>query len=392
MQILETHRVSIADLLKKELATDVITMLNDALNEGYSFADVISMLDEQGYKVVIHPVMDEEDDDEEEDAPETAPEAPESDLEDSMIARFTQALRMALGMEKAAEIPTTFDPPAGVQAAAKRAQGWVEDGHAGDGFTAVGRARMGQLAGGRAVSLAVIKKMYAYFARHGVNRDGSFDLVDGKPTPWRVAWDAWGGDAGRNWVEGIYDRYEMKKAFEDEAEEIEDLTKGTGAHSFAQAEDGDNCAECKQGKDNWRHVVKAEGADAVISKAIGEKRFTLAPMYIPDTLDAHGEWTDADELQNAVWEYVRSGDRRIRLQHQREIVAGEWVEVMSLPYPMSVPMYKGDGTIEERTYPAGTVFLGVIWEEWAWDAVKSGTLSGYSIGGRTDRVMEELEQ
>jgi hypothetical protein len=137
-------------------------------------------------------------------------------------------------------------------------------------------------------------------------------------------------------------------------------------------------------------LVKDAGAEAVISKAIGEKRYTLAPMYVPNTLDAHGEWTDPDELQNAVWNYVRSGDRRIRLQHNRDIVAGEWVEVMQIPYPMNVPMYKGDGSIEERTYPAGTVFLGVIWEPWAWEAVKNGTLSGYSIGGRTERVLEEM--
>lgn len=384
MEILSTHRVAIADLLQKELDADVVAMLNDALNEGYAFADVVAMLGEAGYQVAIKPVMDDEEDDEEEMQPQSV-------VEDSVLARFTEALRVSLGLDKAAEVPVTFDAPKGVQDAAKRAQGWVADGYAGDGFTDVGRARMAQLAGGRAISLAVVKKMYAYFARHGVNRASSWDLEDGKPTAWRVAWDAWGGDAGRNWVEGLYDRYELKKAFSDDAEVEEVAEKAVPPHSFKQAEDGDNCAECKQKKDNWRHLVKSEGTESVIAKEVGEKRFTLAPMYIPDTLDAHGEWTDADELQKAVWEYVRSGDRRIRLQHNRDVVAGEWVECMQIPYPMNVPMYKGDGSIQERTYPAGTVFLGVIWEPWAWELVKSGTLSGYSIGGRTERVMAEMD-
>ena len=55
-------------------------------------------------------------------------------------------------------------------------------------------------------------------------------------------------------------------------------------------------------------------------------------------------------------------------------------------------MYKGDGAIENREYPAGTVFLGVIWEEWAWELVKTGKVSGYSIGGRTERVMAEMPE
>jgi hypothetical protein len=66
-----------------------------------------------------------------------------------------------------------------------------------------------------------------------------------------------------------------------------------------------------------------------LQKAEGDKRYTLGAMYIPDMEDAHGEWTDSEELQRAVWDYVRSNDRRIRLQHNRDVVAGEWVEVMA---------------------------------------------------------------
>ena len=50
-----------------------------------------------------------------------------------------------------------------------------------------------------------------------------------------------------------------------------------------------------------------------VQKAEGDKRYTLGAMYIPDMEDAHGEWTDAEELQTAVWTYVRSNDRRVRL-------------------------------------------------------------------------------
>lgn len=142
-------------------------------------------------------------------------------------------------------------------------------------------------------------------------------------------------------------------------------------------------------------VAKAVG-DFEVSKADGEERFTLGPMYIPDRLDAHSEWTDADELQKAVWDYVKSGDRRIRLQHDRDEVAGEWVEVMTWPYEVAVPMMKknasGDDSHEETTFPANTVFLGVKWKPWAWELIKSGKIRGYSIGGRAERLYVDLEE
>ena len=133
-------------------------------------------------------------------------------------------------------------------------------------------------------------------------------------------------------------------------------------------------------------------ADFNVSKAVDERQFTLGPMYIPNTMDAHNEWTDDDELQQAVWKYVQSGDRRIRLQHNRDVVAGEWVEIMTLPYPTQVPMMKADGTTEPINFPKNTVFLGVIWDDWAWDKIKKGEIRGYSIGGRAERMYVDLEQ
>ena len=128
-----------------------------------------------------------------------------------------------------------------------------------------------------------------------------------------------------------------------------------------------------------------------ISKAEGEKRYTLGAMYIPDMEDAHGEWTSSDELQRAVWDYVRSNDRRIRLQHERDVVAGEWVEVMTFPYSLTVPIKTAEGEEKEHTYPPNTVFLGVIWEPWAWKMVTEGKIRGYSIGGKAERLFVDME-
>ena len=138
-------------------------------------------------------------------------------------------------------------------------------------------------------------------------------------------------------------------------------------------------------------IVKAaakELSDAnveLLHKADNEHRFTLGPWYIPDRYDAHGEWTDADELQKSLWEYVKSGDRGIRLQHNKDIVAGEWLEAMSFPVPVTIGMTK-DANSKQVEYPAGTVFLGVQWKPWAWELVKAGKIQGFSIGGAAARI------
>ena len=128
-----------------------------------------------------------------------------------------------------------------------------------------------------------------------------------------------------------------------------------------------------------------------LQKAEGEKRYTLGAMYIPNLEDAHGEWTDGEELQRAVWDYVRTDDRRIRLQHNRDVVAGEWVEVMAFPHSLTVPITTPDGKEEQHTYPPNTVFLGVIWEPWAWEMVREGKIRGYSIGGKAERLFVDME-
>ena len=129
----------------------------------------------------------------------------------------------------------------------------------------------------------------------------------------------------------------------------------------------------------------------LLAKAMDdEKRYTLAPWYVPDVLDAHDEWTDKEEVQRAFWDYLKRDDRSIRLQHNMDIIAGEWVEGLTWPHAVTVPIKHPDGDTE-ITFPAGTPFLGVIWEPWAWQLIKDGEIRGLSIGGRGRRMEADPE-
>jgi len=103
-----------------------------------------------------------------------------------------------------------YVPPQAVRTAAQRAIEWIDNGLAGDGFTRVGRTRAGQLAQGESVSIETLKRMKSFFSRHQVDKKalGFSRGEKGFPSGGRVAWDAWGGDAGFAWAEAMVERYE----------------------------------------------------------------------------------------------------------------------------------------------------------------------------------------
>lgn len=124
---------------------------------------------------------------------------------DQMVA-VSLAEKIAVGGElKRAVGAGSYQPPKGVADAAKRALKWIEEGLAGQGFTNVGRRRASQLASGGPVSADVVNRMISYFARHKVDKQATgFNFgEEGFPSAGRVAWDAWGGTPGQEWVNSL---------------------------------------------------------------------------------------------------------------------------------------------------------------------------------------------
>lgn len=97
-----------------------------------------------------------------------------------------------------------------MKAAAKRALAWKDEGKAGG--TSVGLARAHQIVSGEAMSEDTVLRMYSFFSRHEVDKkaQGFSSGEDGYPSPGRVAWDLWGGDAGYSWSKSIRDRLQGK--------------------------------------------------------------------------------------------------------------------------------------------------------------------------------------
>jgi hypothetical protein len=67
-------------------------------------------------------------------------------------------------------------------------------------MTAIGLRRAHDLAARRPVSVAVLRRMLAFFARHRHDKAGASWASCGRG--WQ-AWHGWGGDAGERWARGI---------------------------------------------------------------------------------------------------------------------------------------------------------------------------------------------
>jgi len=93
----------------------------------------------------------------------------------------------------------TYAPTDGMASAARRALKWKKEGKRGG--TTVGLARANQLANKEPLSKSTVMRMHSFFSRHAVDKKatGFNSGEEGFPSPGRVAWDLWGGDAGASW-------------------------------------------------------------------------------------------------------------------------------------------------------------------------------------------------
>jgi len=207
-----------------------------------------------------------------------------------------------------------YKPTSGMQSAARRAIKLKEQGKAKGAGTAVGWTRAGQLARGETLSLSTVKRMYSFFSRHEVDKQGKdWDNAE-SPSNGKIMWLAWGGDAGFSWSRKITQREKtMKKNLElnEMVEEIKDMLDDvvTPFTKVIEVEDDIEKAE---------HVTDTKGCDCegcTECKAAGGCDMEMCKMHkgtykaeelsdedISKTYDSDNEEEDNwDNIQKACW-------------------------------------------------------------------------------------------
>lgn len=108
-----------------------------------------------------------------------------------------------------------YKPTDGMKSAARRALQWKKEGRRGG--TRIGLTRANQIVNNESLSESTVMRMYSFFSRHEVDKKatGFSSGEEGFPSPGRVAWDLWGGDAGYSWsrqkAQSIKNKREMRK-------------------------------------------------------------------------------------------------------------------------------------------------------------------------------------
>ena len=121
-------------------------------------------------------------------------------------------------------------PTSGMKTEAKRYKEWKKEGEAGGTDDAARRAT--QILSGGEMSADVVITMNAWFARHESDKTGQgFSKGEkGYPSKGRVAWAAWGGDAGQSWSRSksnsIKNARERTMSTENERAEADELKVG----------------------------------------------------------------------------------------------------------------------------------------------------------------------
>ena len=104
-----------------------------------------------------------------------------------------------LAEEEKAVSDLKFTVSAGMKAEAKRGLAWRKEFNRGG--TAVGSTRATQIVNGSPMSASTVLRMYSFFSRHEVDKQGEGfkPSQKGYPSAGRIAWALWGGDSGFSW-------------------------------------------------------------------------------------------------------------------------------------------------------------------------------------------------
>ena len=142
---------------------------------------------------------------------------------------FLDALKMQDDMEDALEYyPKALSdintiPTDGMVSEAERGLKWRKEFNRGG--TSIGVARANQIINKERLSISTVKRMYSFFSRHEVDKQGQGFKVgeEGYPSAGRIAWALWGGDAGFSWSKKKRDQIEREENKELDLQEHIDI-------------------------------------------------------------------------------------------------------------------------------------------------------------------------
>ncbi|PAE61533.1 phage portal protein [Bacillus subtilis] len=120
----------------------------------------------------------------------------------------------------------------------------------------------------------------------------------------------------------------------------------------------------------------------VIAKEADEQKLVYGIVYEPDTVDAHGDFMTAAEIEKAAHGFLKDA-REIDKQHDFQGGVGVVVESYVAP---------ADFEMNGETIKKGSWVLVTKASEEVWEQIKKGEITGYSMAGTAETIEKQEEK
>ncbi|MED2968020.1 XkdF-like putative serine protease domain-containing protein [Bacillus subtilis] len=117
----------------------------------------------------------------------------------------------------------------------------------------------------------------------------------------------------------------------------------------------------------------------VLAKEADEQKLVYGIVYEPDTVDAHGDFMTAAEIEKAAHGFLKDA-REIDKQHDFQGGVGEVVESYVAP---------ADFEMNGETIKKGSWVLVTKASEEVWEQIKKGEITGYSMAGTAETIEKQ---
>ena len=199
-------------------------------------------------------------------------------------------------------VDISLKPTEGMAAEARKFFKWREEGNQGGTAVAVARAR--QLVNRQELSADTVRRMHSFFSRHEVDKqaEGFSSGEDGYPSKGRVAWAAWGGDAGQTWARA-------KDAALDRIDEGErDMTNDLNSDNMTLDVEGEDMEN--------RHIIDVTETDETYTVTFEKHSEEMRPYDDEEKEERFDR--SALNYRAADGEMVDEDDRRVRMSLSSE--------------------------------------------------------------------------
>jgi len=149
-------------------------------------------------------------------------------------------------------------------------------------------------------------------------------------------------------------------------------------------------AHCKEHGGHFEQALKKAdvGAKMHIMKADKAEQVVGGVVYEPGVVDAQGDYTTSPEIRKAMFRFMEFSPT-VKLMHEQRVLRAPILENFQVPADFEIMDPYGD----KQHVKKGSWWLTVrVRDEDIWAAVENGQLTGFSMGGTAQAVVEGAPQ